>query len=361
MLLPYGNVGGTERHVLLLSRGLQEAGVAVRIALPDGPARDAFRAAGLPILPLPAPSIWSMPAWVSAIRTDAAQGTELVHVHAAMELVWAAKLAAPAVPRVFTAHGYHVELDYMKAGLMLNATAEAVIAVSEPEQARLLRYGLNAAMTRIVPNGIDLESLDGPSVTLKQDLGIPAGSLLIGMVNRLDPFKGVDLMLKALPRLRERHPNVFLGIVGNGPERPRLERLTQELGMTHAVRWLGERADLGNVLRSYDLFVTPSRKEAFGMAALEAMACGLPVLATDLPALRGLVRPGREGDLVPLDAGPETWSDALDALLSDPDRMARYSAEARERAKGFSHRHMARETHDLYRTLANALTPSPTP
>jgi glycosyltransferase involved in cell wall biosynthesis len=354
MLLPYGNVGGTERHVLLLSRGLQEAGVAVRVALPDGPARDAFRDAGLPILALPAPSVWSMSSWIAAIRAEAAQGAELIHVHAAMELVWAAKLAAPAVPRVFTAHGYHVELDYMKAGLMLNRTAEAVIAVSEPEQARLLRYGLSAALTRVVPNGIDLENLAGPAGTLKQELDIPDGCRLIGMVNRLDPFKGVDLMLKALPRLRERHPNVFLGIVGNGPERPRLERLSQELGMTHAVRWLGERADLGNVLRSYDCFVTPSRKEAFGMAALEAMACGLPVLATDLPALRGLVRPGCEGELVALEAGPEAWTEALDGLLGDPDRMARYSAAARARAAGFSHRHMARETHDLYRTMANA-------
>ena len=356
MLLPYANVGGTERHVQLLSQGLRSQGVDVRVALPDGPAVDAFRSLGVAVREMPTPSVLSMPAWLKGIRQEIADGADVVHIHAAMEMVWASHWASATVPRVFTAHGYHVEFDYMKAGVMLNRSASRVISVSEPEQARLLRYGLNSDLARVVPNGIDLESLAGPAGTLREDLRLPPDSRLIGMVNRLDAFKGVDLMLKAFSRLRDADSTLYLVIVGDGPERTRLEALTHELGLTHGVRWLGRRSDLGNVLRSFDAFVSPTRKEAFGMAVVEAMACGLPVLATDLPALREIVTPGQDGELVSADAGYERWAEALEGLLADADRMARYGVTARQRAQAFSIDEMARATREVYRDLL----PNPT-
>ncbi|MNL17270.1 Capsular glucan synthase [compost metagenome] len=323
--------------------------------MPEGPAVDAFAKEGFRLRILPNPSLTSLPTWVKTISREVAEGVDLVHVHAAMEMVWASRLAHPARPTVFTSHGYHLEVDYMKAGLMLNRSAGAVIAVSEFERSRLLRYGLNPSLTRVVPNGIDLDGLDGPAGTLRQELSLPEGSRLIGMVNRLDAFKGVDLMLKALPRLRERDPRLFLIVVGDGPERARLEALTRSLGVEHAVRWLGRLSQLGNSLRSFDVFVTPTRKEAFGMAAAEAMACGVPVVATDLPALRALVTPGHDGELIPEEAGSDRWAQVLADLLSDNGRLERYASAARTRAAEFGVPQMALATEQVYRGLAPVL------
>lgn len=359
MTLPYANLAGTEGHVRLLARGLRELGVETRILMPDGPAVEVFRADDLDIRVMPTPSLGAMPAWLKALREEAARGVDLIHVHAAMEMVWAARLAAKAIPRVFTAHGYHVEADYMKAGLMLNRTAKAVISVSEPEQARLLRYGLKADLAKVVLNGIDLEPLRQARGMLKQELDLPESSRLIGMVNRLDAYKGVDVMLEALPRVLERHPACFLVIAGDGPERPRLEALSVQLGVTHAVRWLGRRQDLGNLLGSFDLFVTPTRKEAGPLAPLEAMACGLPVIATDLPALRALVRPGQDGELIAEDASPERWADVISDLLGDSARMEAYSASAEARAQRFSYQNMAQATLDVYEGVQSELSSSP--
>lgn len=352
MLLPYANIGGTERHVQLLCRGLCDLGMHVRVLLPEGPAVEAFMQDGITFRVLPPPSVASMPTWAKAVAAAVDEGADLIHVHAAMELVWVSRLARPAIPVVFTAHGYHLELDYMKAGLMLNRTAGAVIAVSQAERSRLLRYGLKPALSRVVPNGVSLDGLAGGTSTLREGLDVPEGGRLIGMVNRLDAFKGVDLMLKAFQRLHARDPRHRLAIVGDGQERPRLEALSRELGLERFVYWLGHRTDLGHTLRAFDLFVSPTRKEAFGMAVVEAMACGLPVVVTDLPALRAIVTPGREGDLIPLEAEPERWADVVGELLADASLLSRYGAAARVRAEDFGLPQMAEATRRVYQALS---------
>lgn len=357
MLLPYANVGGTERHVHLLGLGLSRLGIGVRVLLPPGPAVEAFQREGLSVRLLPKPSVLSMPAWIKAIRQEALRGASLVHVHAAMEMVWASRWAVRSIPRVFTAHGYHLELDYMKAGAMLNSTADRVIAVSHAEQARMLRYGLKPALTRVVHNGIDLQRLAGPPGTLAEELKLPPDSKLIGMVNRLDAYKGVEIALKAISLLRAEDPRLHLAIVGEGPERARFEAMARAWGVHDAVHWLGRREDLGDVLRSFDVFVTPTRKESFGMAVVEAMACGLPVLATDLPALREIMTHDVDGMLLPVEAGPATWANALLAVVRDPDRMRRYAVSARERSLAFGLDEMARKTREVYAEVRPAVIP----
>ncbi len=148
-----------------------------------------------------------------------------------------------------------------------------VITGSEHARGRLIAAGYPAERISLVPNGVDHALITGVAPS-------QASSDLI-YVGRLLPHKRVDLVLAALRHLRDNHPDIKLTIVGDGPERPRLERLADELGVASAVCFTGQLATSTEVyarLKAGRVFVTASQREGFGIAAVEAWACGLPVV-----------------------------------------------------------------------------------
>src|SRR4030095_5782738 len=151
-----------------------------------------------------------------------------------------------------------------------------------------------------------------------QALGIPADVVVAGTLGRLDPVKDQAGLVRACAQTPGTGKRVVV-IAGDGPSRPELERVASELGLADRVRLLGERTDVSLILQALDVFVLPSLGEGISNAILEAMATGLPVIATRVGGNVELVREGITGSLVE-PRNPHALSQALDTYLGEPRR-----------------------------------------
>lgn len=171
---------------------------------------------------------------------------------------------------------------------------------------------------------------------------------VLGTAGRLVPVKGIDLLIEATARLSNTFPRLRLEIAGSGPERSSLEALVRDAGLEGRVAFLGWCDDLAPILARWDLFCLPSRAEGFGLAALEAMAAGLPVIASDVGGLAELIDHERNGWLVPAGV-PGALADAVDEVLRDPVRRHAVGEAGRQRVStAFSAARMVDATLDVY-------------
>jgi len=206
-----------------------------------------------------------------------------------------------------------------------------VVTVSESTRDDLARRGLVPSRVDVVPNGIDLDHFTpGP----EQDRYDGPTLVFVGRLNR---YKGVDLVIRALAELAERGRAPRFLVAGSGEERDRLERLAERLGVADRVSLLGyvtEERKLELFRRSW-IHVLASEKEGWGLSVLEAAGCATPTIASDAPGLREAVVNGRTGVLVPHgDVG--ALAGAIDRMLSDPEGRHALGREARRHAERFT-------------------------
>ena len=203
----------------------------------------------------------------------------------------------------------------------------------------------------VVPNGIHLEHLASSSLSraeARARLGLPAWATLIVSVGRLRPVKGFDLLLEAVATLPA---TVHLVLAGDGPEYTALANRAARPDLAGRVHFLGHLADVRPLLRAGDIYAQPSRREAFGLAAAEAAACGLPVVASAVGGLREVVRHGETGLLVPPER-PAELAAALGHLVADPPLLRHLGSAARDRAHAWLSIERTVERLDtLYRSL----------
>ncbi len=197
-------------------------------------------------------------------------------------------------------------------------------------------------------NGVDPDVFrPGPGGRVQEELGTPPGAFVAGIVGRLDPIKDHPTLLRAFARVRERHPDAVLLVVGDGPERESLERAAGD-----GVRFLGNRLDAPDVLRALDVFVLSSRNEGISNTILEAMATGLPVVATRTGGNPELVVDGSTGRLVPV-GDVTAFADRLLAYLADPDLRRAHGAAGRERVlERFTIERMVASYETVYQRVA---------
>ena len=179
----------------------------------------------------------------------------------------------------------------------------------------------------------------------------PPDARLIGVVGRLWPQKRVKDLIWAADLLRVLHDNLRLLVIGDGPERATLERFARLASDLDHIRFLGHRDDAWRIMPHLDVFWNGSGYEGQPNAVMEAMAAGVPVVASDIPGNRELVVPGETGYLVPI-AGRAARARATDQIFNDPALAARLGAAARERMlEHFSIDENVRRHAELYREL----------
>jgi sugar transferase (PEP-CTERM/EpsH1 system associated) len=192
--------------------------------------------------------------------------------------------------------------------------------------------GVPAGKIRHIPNGVDLERFArGDRAAGRAALAAPDGCTVIGAVGRLEPVKDHAGLIQAFASLAPRH-RALLYLVGDGPSRADLERLVHTLHVADRVRFLGERHDVPLILRGLDLFVLSSVGEGMSNCLLEAMASGLPIVATAVGGNTELVEDGVTGVLV-WPRAPEALAARIQQYLDDPDLMTRHGRAARARVE----------------------------
>lgn len=212
-------------------------------------------------------------------------------------------------------------------------SADIMFCLSEFSKRDISRgYRVPLSKLAVTYAGVDSSFVTQPPRDEKSDS--PAFSLLFcGRLNGPHEQKGMDVLLKSLPLVLNRH-RAMLNIIGTGPRLPQYQRLAEQLGVAQQVRFLGfvEHQDMPNHYQQADLFVLPSRRESFGLVLAEAMACGLPVVATNVGAIPEVVQDGVTGVLVPPDDA-QALADAMVSLLSDRPRMQAMAAAGAQRVR----------------------------
>jgi glycosyltransferase involved in cell wall biosynthesis len=194
----------------------------------------------------------------------------------------------------------------------------------------------------------------GPDMraSVRRTLGIEARRPVLGMIGRMHAVKGHRTLLNTMPQIVASCPDVLLLLVGDGPERSACEELVDRLGVRNSVMFLGSRTDVPQLLTATDLVLMPSHSEGLGLAAIEGLAAGKPVVAFNVGGLREVVSDGVNGRLVrPGDSA--AFGQAVVEMIRDPARLAQYSAAALRTADRFSVEEHVRRLIDCYREAAS--------
>jgi phosphatidylinositol alpha-mannosyltransferase len=333
--------GGVQVHVRQLAGVLRERGHEVLVLAPGSAAasepwvRIVGRPVRVPYGGTVAPISFSPSAWSKVRGRMRAFAPEVVHVHEplAPSVSMLATLASEA-PVVATFHAYLDRSRLMEAAgpalrLVLRRVAVSV-AVSEAAATFLRR--VSHGPVEIVPNGVDVGRFAAPGPPAE---GLPHGRLVL-WVNRLDPQKGFGVMVAAFQELAEASEDVSLIVAGNGRDLGQVARLPEAIRRRVVCLGTVPHDDLPRYHAAADLFASAATgQESFGIVLVEAMAAGLPVVATDIPGYREVVRDGVDGLLVP-PGDPRGLATALRRILSEPDLAAALSTAGRERAQAFS-------------------------
>lgn len=340
-------LSGSERHLLSLLPALQALGWDVRaVVLEASGGRsfvDALQEAGIPTTALRAgPNL--NPVAVARLRAALTTvPTDLVHthlLHADLHGQAAARLAGlPGISTVHSAQAFFTKEPYRSAAALAQRSSRATIAISQhvarcllearvsvPEKLRVVHYGI-----AVEPWRVDVAAT---AAARRLFAGDDDGRIVIGVASRLVAGKGHDVLLRAVGSIKASGVELRLLVAGEGPRRGALERQAAAQGLSDDVRFLGFVPDMRSFLAACDVVAFPTQPEygeGFGLAALEAMAAGRPLVATDVASLPEVVGSGEVPLVPPRDV--HAMAEALVALAADPGLRARVGRANRRRVE----------------------------
>ncbi len=300
------------------------------------------------------PRVWrALPGMIRVVKDG---DFDLVHAQTRVTQVMAevVKMAA-GTPYVTTCHGRfkHTRLSRR----LLPCWGDRTIAISESVREHLVtELKVPREKVELVYNGIDLErcvniSPGSRAETLKKT-GIPVDAAVIGSVGRFSSVKGFRYLVEAFASLAKERQDLYLLMVGSGPEEKDLAERAESYGVRSRVFFVDGPEPLQEYLAAMDIFCMPSLSEGFGLAVVEAMAAGKPCLVSDVGGLTEIVTDGREGLVVPPGSVP-ALTDAIRRVISSGDLAEKLSLAARERAREFSLQKTVSRTMEVYeRALA---------
>ena len=343
---------GGEVQVFLLLDGLKERGHRLVLFCPPGSRSEAeARTRGIDVEPVPMRGDLDFPAVQRLAEGFERRRPDLVHLHTG-RATWLGGLAARwrGVPAVTTRRQDKRLKRTWRTRLIYGSLVKRAVAISPAVRQRLVDGGVDVAKLRTIASSVDAATLSSErgrdASRAKLELNGDESVLLVlaALVRR----KGIDVLLDALPRMEAR-PTLL--VAGDGEERASLEEDARRRGLDDRVRFLGRRDDKADLLAACDVFVLPSRLEGLGVAALEAMAAGRPVVASAVGGLGEAIVDGSTGLLVPPD-DPITLAAALDRLIGDPTLRAQMGAAGPARvASGFDASGMVSAYEALYRDV----------
>jgi glycosyltransferase involved in cell wall biosynthesis len=306
-------------------------------------------------------------ALASLVRAVRRVRPDIVHTHTAKAGTLgrlAAVLAGRARPMVVhTYHGHVLEgyfdplrtATYRTTERRLATVSDALVGVSQATIDDLVRLGIAPrSKFRVIPIGLDLDPFlrlqERDGARFRREVGARDGEVLLTFVGRLVPIKRVDLLLRALARVRAGGAPVRLAVVGGGPLQSHLERLSRELGVAAVTRFVGYRPDMASVAAASDLAVLSSANEGTPVWLIEAAAAGRPAVGTAVGGVPDVVREGT-GILVE-EGHADSLARGVARLAADPELRRSMGMRARHHvAERFSAERLVRDVDGLYREL----------
>jgi glycosyltransferase involved in cell wall biosynthesis len=339
------NVGGAESLIVPFVRRLDRAKCEVSICclttIGGNAIEPLLRNEGVAIVNLGARNLRDLGAFRRLLRLVREERIDLIHAHLTYAAIWAAVCSrltgVPSIASLHVAPPGGKSKEASRDRLMrfvLNRWAASVIAVSDALRDDYLRGGgLMPEKIVAVQNGIELDRFrkdrDQCRQRITSEFGIPADAPLAVTVSVLRPGKGVEVLLDAVKPVLQRVPNAYFLIIGDGSMRAEWAQLAERNGVSHRIRWAGYRKDVESLLAGCDLLVHPSLADAFPTVLLEAMAAGLPIVATNVGGIPEIVEPGVTGRLVPA-GDAEALATEVANLLQDSGMRRAMSEKARE-------------------------------
>ncbi len=289
---------------------------------------------------------------------------DLIHCHNPMGGVLgrlAGWLYAPGAVMIYTAHGFHFYrkaplknwLMYYPVERLLAHKTDIIVTINREDFERASHFLLkkNGKVWQIPGVGLDVRRFHpepGTRTEEKKKLGFPENSFLLLSVGELNSNKNHQAVILALAQLRDKA--VFYGICGRGKGRKKLEKLIVKEGLQDHVKLLGYRKDVESVLHGADCFIFPSRREGFGMAAVEAMASGIPLITSDCRGTREYMMHGKTG-LVCRDNSPDAYATAIEKMKTNASVRNTMGRVCRKQALQFSKEESARVMRLVYESV----------
>lgn len=303
----------------------------------DGAFPKELRARGLNVIEIPGNRWVDVPKMAFRLaKVIRSERFDLIHLHMLQATIVGgfAAMLSRGVKRVVTKH-YTRNLSNHPAAIkkldnFFTKTSDKVYAISEYVKADMVADSIPAEKIVVIYNGTDISAFDKLAEENSTVLDrISDGEFLIGTAGSLTERKGQKYLLEAIPIVAATHPNVRLLVIGEGPERERLNSVLKEIDIGDRIEMLGFQKNVASLLKSLDLYVHPSINEPFGIAILEAMAAGKCVVATNVDGVPEIVRNGETGLLVdPSD--PAELAKAIIHFIENPVQLDQFGKEGRK-------------------------------
>ena len=359
----YGGSGvvATELGKALAERGHQIHFIAYSMPFRLGPVTENIsfhevNIAASPLFEYPPYSLALTSKMVDVVRYEE---LDLLHVHYAIPHATSAVLARQilktqglSIPVVTTLHGTDITLTGQDPSFapVVNYSineSDGVTAVSDYLRTETLCHFDVQQEIEVIPNFVDTERFRRTNKQHFKQALCPNGEKVLVHVSNFRPVKRATDVVEVFHRLREEGMAVKLLLVGDGPDRVPAQHLARELDVYDDVRFLGKQEPVEEILSIADVFLMPSGSETFGLAALEAMACGVPVVASNIGGLPELVVEGRCGFLCPL-GDIDCFTDRARRILQDEALQRQMGDAARERAAGVFNKNQVVPLYEAY-------------
>jgi glycosyltransferase involved in cell wall biosynthesis len=352
---------GGEQQMAYLVAGLVARGHrALAVVQPDGEAAGRLRALGAETWALPMHGEVDGPAMLALARRIGAERADVVHLHTShAHTIGAVASFLGGRPAVVVSRRVDFSI-FRRSFLGLNAIkyrlgVDRIVCVSAAVRDVLLRDGLEPERLSVVRSAIDPERVRrARPVDVRARLGLPASARIVLSVGALVGHKGHRHLVEAMPSLVANVPDVHVVVAGEGPLRRPLEELARHLWVAPRLSLPGRVDDLAGWFSQAEAFVMPSLEEGLGTSVLDAMAAGLPVVASRAGGIPEMVRDGVEGLLVPPGDAP-ALSVAVRRVLEEPETRRALGRAARARVDAeFRVDRMVEETLAVYRDVLAA-------